>query len=135
MFIHSGIYYPGLSDHPLIYAFMKEKVVGCGAKIINFRSMQNFDEQKFKQHLSSAPWHVSEIFEDREDQIGFLIDLLIDIVDEHMPRKQMRVRDRDVPNTTTLWKNTIRLGEELQGDIGKQRHQKTGNSKEDYEMR
>ena len=63
--------------------------------------MKNFDEQKFKQHLSSAPWHVSEIFEDRDDQIGFFTDLLIDIVDEHVPRKQMRVRDRDVPYMTT----------------------------------
>ena len=84
-FVNCGIYDPGLSDHSLIYGFMNEKVVRHGTRIIKFRSIKNFDEQKLKQHLSSAPWHVREIFDDIEDQSGFFTDLLTDIADEHMP--------------------------------------------------
>ena len=44
--------------------------------LIKFRLIKNFDEQKFKQHLSSASWHVGEIFDDIEDQTGFFTGLL-----------------------------------------------------------
>ena len=107
-FVNCGIYDPRLSEHPLIYGFMNEKVVRHGARIIKFRSIKNFDEQKFRQHLSTAPWHVGNIFDDIEDQTGFFTELLTDIVDEHMPAKQMRVRGKDVPYMTTEWKNAIR---------------------------
>ena len=72
-----------------------------GARIIKSRSIKNFDEQKFRQHFSTAPWHVGDIFDDIQDQAGFFTGLLTDIVDEHMPAKQMRVRGKDVPYMTT----------------------------------
>ena len=34
----SGIFDPGLSDHALVYAFMKERVVKFKTKVVNFRS-------------------------------------------------------------------------------------------------
>lgn len=36
--------------------------------------MKNFNEQKFKQHLNSTPWHVSKIFEVEKTK---LVSLLI----------------------------------------------------------
>lgn len=107
-FIKSGVFDPGLSDHSLVYAFMKEKVVKFKTKVVNFRSCKNLDEQVYRDHLASAPWHVAGVFDDVDDQSEFFSLLLKDIVDEHMPWKRMRVRDGDVPYMTTEWKETIR---------------------------
>ena len=45
---------------------------------------------------------------DVEDQSVFLCSMLTDIVNEHMPRKNIRVRDRDVPYMNVEWKEAIR---------------------------
>ena len=37
-----------------------------------------------------------------------LCSMLTDIVNEHMPRKNIRVRDRDVPYMNVEWKEAIR---------------------------
>ena len=66
------------------------------------------DEQVFRDHLASAPWHVAEVFDDVDNQSEFFSLLLKDVVDEHMPWKRMRVRDGDVPYMTTEWKEAIR---------------------------
>lgn len=107
LFAHSGDVDPGLSDHALVYALLHVKVARFGSKVVRFRSTKNYNEQKFKEHLSVAPWHVGEILDDIDDQAGFLSTLLTEIVNEHMPLKQMRVRDKDVPYMTTEWKESI----------------------------
>ena len=43
-----------------------------------------------------------------EDRVGFVSTLLTEIVNEHMPLKQMRVRDQDVPYMNSEWKEAIR---------------------------
>ena len=35
--------------------------------------------------------------------------ICIQIIDEYMPRKKMRVRDKDVPYETRKWKAEIRM--------------------------
>ncbi|CAB4020838.1 Hypothetical predicted protein, partial [Paramuricea clavata] len=77
LFIHSGVYDPGLSDHPLVYGFMQEKVPKCKARVIKFRSAKNLNEDDFKNHLRCAPWHVGEVFDDVEDQMRYIRDLYI----------------------------------------------------------
>ena len=108
LFIKSGIYDPGLSDHPIVYGFMQHKAAKAKPRIIKFRTTKNFEEEKFQEHLNSAPWHVGEVFDCVEDQVCFTSTLLTDIVNEHMPFKQMRVRDQDVPHMTLEWKEAIR---------------------------
>ena len=87
---------------------MKERLVKFKTKVVNFRSCKNLDEQVFRDHLASAPWHVAEVFDDVDDQSEFFSLLLKEVVDEHMPWKRMRVRDGDVPYMTTEWKEAIR---------------------------
>ena len=77
-------------------------------RIIKFRTTKNFEEEKFQEHLNSAPWHVGEVFDCVEDQVCFTSTLLTDIVNEHMPFKQRHVRDQDVPHMTLEWKEAIR---------------------------
>ena len=103
LFVQSGIYDLGLSDHPLVYGFMRDKAAKVKPRIIKFRSVKNFGEEKFQEHLNSAPWHVGEVFDSVEDRVGFVSTLLTEIVNDHMPFKQMRVRDQDVPYMNSEW--------------------------------
>ena len=108
LFKRSGVYYPALSDHALMYGIMKEKIAAHHPKVITFRSYKNFDPDEFKQHLSTVPWHVAEVFDNVDDQAHYWITMMKNVVDEHLPLKRMRVRDKDVPYMTTQWKQAIR---------------------------
>ena len=70
--------------------------------MVNFCSYKNLNELEFQNHLAIAPWHVSEVFHDVDEQAGFISLMLQEIVDEHMPQKKMHVRDGDVPYMTTV---------------------------------
>lgn len=62
MFERSGTYNSELSDHALIYGIIKEKVKHHRGKVIKFRSAKHLNPENFKEHLSSVPWHVGDIF-------------------------------------------------------------------------
>lgn len=97
LFKQSGNYYSALSDHPLIFEIVRDRIKSNKPKIISFRSFNNFHAETFNQDLSLAPWHVGEIFEDVEDhELFYWNTLMKNIVDEHAPVKTMRVRDHDV---------------------------------------
>ena len=76
--------------------------------MITFRSYKNFDNEKFTQDLSEAPWHIGEVFDNLEDQVYYWSTLMANITDKNLPLKKMRVRAKDVPYMTENWKNTIR---------------------------
>ena len=107
LFKHSGIYHPSLSDHCLTYGILKDKMLSHRPKVITFRSYKNFDECLFKESLSMAPWHVGEIFDEIDDPAYYWSTLLRNVVDDQLPLKKMRVRDKDVPYMTTGWKQAI----------------------------
>lgn len=52
LLIHSGIYGWGLSDHPLVYGLMHERVAKCSSRVIKICSTKNFEEEKFKEHFN-----------------------------------------------------------------------------------
>ena len=108
LFTDCGVYQPELSDHGLVFGFLKEKVKPQQGKIVKFRSSREFDAEKYKSDLIQAPWHVSEIFDTVDDKASFLGTLLSSIVDTHLPMKKMRVRAKDVPYMTKEWKSAIR---------------------------
>ena len=108
LFTDCGVYQPELSDHGLVFGFLKEKVKPQQDKIVKFRSSREFDAEKYKSDLIQAPWHVSEIFDTVDDKASFLGTLLSGIVDTHLPMKKMRVRAKDVPYMTKEWKSAIR---------------------------
>ena len=52
------------------------------------------------ENLATAPWSVGEIFDPPDDQYEFWFALFESILDEHAPRKKMRIRDKDLPFMT-----------------------------------
>lgn len=50
-----------------------------------------------------APWHVREILESVYDQYEYWEVLLNNIVDDHLPTRNMRVRAHNVPRMSREW--------------------------------
>ena len=64
---------------------------------IFYRSYKNFDDTEFCSAVSSAPFHVCEIFDDIEDMAWFTSSLLSTIINEHAPMKRKLVKQESVP--------------------------------------
>ena len=69
LFSSCGMYNPEMSDHALIYGFIKEKVKPKKDRII--RSKRNFDKQHPEEDLCHAPLHVGNTFDTVDDKAGF----------------------------------------------------------------
>ena len=108
IFKHCGVINPEISDHHLIYGLLTKAVYQHKRKIITFRSLKDVDMDLLNQNLATAPWSVGEIFDSPDDQYDFWFALFESILDEHAPRKKMRVRDKDVPYMTNEWKRAIK---------------------------
>lgn len=108
LFCKSGAFNPEISDHHMIYGIMNENVHRYRPKVISFRSDKNTDLEKFNEDIKNAPWQAGDSFDTVDDQYEYWKTLLDNIIDEHLPEKKMRVRERDVPYMNTQWKNAIR---------------------------
>lgn len=54
LFADCGVYNAEISDHALIYGFLKEKVKPQKGKVVKFRSSKNFVADKYKEDLMQA---------------------------------------------------------------------------------
>ena len=106
LFKNAGVSDIGLSDHCMVYGFLKETVKKHTAAMINFRSFKFLDMEEFKKDLEEAVWF-------KQDVIG--IDEVYDnwhtecmrIVDKHLPLKRVKAQKTDVPYMTGEWKEAI----------------------------
>ena len=79
----------GLSDcHNMIAVCFKENSLSNKRQKITFRSYKSFEEASFTQDLHRVPFQVATIFDDANDCYWAYETLLMDIVDEHAPKKQ-----------------------------------------------
>ena len=88
----------GISDfHNYISASTKMKCPTDEIKSIHYRSFKKFSENKFIKDIESAPFHVSEIFDNANDQLWFHNSLLLDIVNANAPIKQKFIKHKQLP--------------------------------------
>lgn len=73
---------------PLFMGFSRKNFNNNPNKVITSRSYKNFDDEKFTQDLSEAPWHVGEVFNDLEDHVYYRNTLMPNIIDENLPLKK-----------------------------------------------
>ena len=79
----------GLSDcHNMIAVCFKENCISNKRHKVTFRSYKSFDEASFTQDLHRVPFQVATVFDDADDCYWAYETLLMDIVDEHAPKKQ-----------------------------------------------
>ena len=110
MFDQSGVIDLGLSDHAMIYGFLKSKVKRYLMKTILLKRTKMVNELELKKDVEEAmcaldlnnALPVDEQYRRWNTEVNSLLD-------KHMPLKSMRVREKDVPYITAEWKQAIRM--------------------------
>jgi len=100
----------GLSDfHHMICTATKSHVPKQKAITINYRSYKHFDQAKFIQELSEAPYHVGDIFDDIDDSYSFFHKLTMDIVDKFAPMKTKQIKGKRIPYMNSELRKAINV--------------------------
>ena len=97
----SGVYDTSISDHHLVYAVINLFRRETKPKLREIKDYKNLDVNALKLGFERAPWHVAEVFEDIDDIAWTWEYLYGSIMDEHLKRKKLKVRDKSLP-----WMNT-----------------------------
>ena len=93
----------GLSDRFPIFCTRKMHVKPpkINHYTISYRSFKNFNEAKFIEELQSVPWDTIKLFDDTDDILEAWSDLFLQVVDNHVPIKQHRVKHKNQPQWLT----------------------------------
>ena len=80
----------GLSDHAPIFAVRKynNECASCSKQKnqnIRYRDMKQFDENRFKEALSQAPWDTVFVFDEIDDMLDSWESLFTSLLDENCP--------------------------------------------------
>ena len=78
-------------------------------KVITFWSNKNTNVDRLNEDLKNAPWHIGEIFDSADDHNKYWKMLFEKVLQEHIPVKRKRVRERDIPYMNLEWKKAIRM--------------------------
>ena len=98
----------GLSDgHSMITIAAKKHRKYVPAKTITYRSFKTFDATKFRTDLQSVPFSVCDTFSDPGDSLWAQQHLMCEILNEHAPMKQKRVRGTKPPYLNRLLRKNI----------------------------
>ena len=87
----------GLSDHVPIFAVRKynNERASCSMQKnqnIRYRDMKQFDENRFKDALSQAPWDTVFVFDEIDDMLDSWESLFNSVLDENCPWREKRVK-------------------------------------------
>ena len=88
----------GISDfHNYIGGAIKMPGPKDERQSITYRSFKNFKDETYLNDLETAPFHVSQVFEDVDDQLWFHNKLLLNIIDKNAPTKQRLIKCNQLP--------------------------------------
>ena len=87
-----------ISDfHNIVCIATKMHAPRSECRTIRYRSYKNYAEESYLHDLRCAPLHVSSIFDDPDDQVWFHNTILKEIIDEHAPMKQKKLKQKQLP--------------------------------------
>ena len=87
----------GLSDHDLIFTVRKNKNSRPKPRLIEFRSMKNFNLPDFLADLKRVPWSSAYTFDNADDVWAHWRTLFKDVLDQHVPLKKKWIRGDQLP--------------------------------------
>ena len=96
-FICSGNLHLGLSDHDLVFIVRKHKIPRPNPRLVEYRSMKNFDHEKFLADLKNAPWGTAYCFSVVDDIWGHWSALYKNILDQQAPVNKKWIRGDQLP--------------------------------------
>ena len=78
-------------------------------KTVIYRSYKHFDESRYLNDLSQAPFHVAEIFDTVDDSYWFYIKMLSVVINEHAPIKSRKTGNKQLPYTNNELRKCINV--------------------------
>ena len=89
----------GTSDHLPVFVCRKYTKLNKDAshKVINYRVFKNLNPENLLDDLKNVPWDSAFIFDDVNDILATLGSLLNQVLDDHIPQKQRRVKKHKQP--------------------------------------
>ena len=106
----SGPKNTGLSDsHNMVYVVMKIRVDRLPARTVTYRSYKHFNEDMYPEDISRIPASICEVFDDPSDNYWMLQPMINEIMDEHAPKKTMKVRAKETPFMNGDLRSSIRM--------------------------
>ena len=88
----SGVVHVQLSDHSLVYAFLRKTAPKRRSRKLCFRSLKHFDRDLFLADLHTFPFNVMDVFEDVDDKLFVFETLFTEVLGDHAPLKRFHVR-------------------------------------------
>ena len=99
--VDSGVTHLSISDHSLIYVVRKAHYVQIDAKIIEARTMRNFNSENFLNDLNQQPWaEVCHNAADSNKMWQIWKSLLMETINKHAPIRIKRVGKKNSPWVT-----------------------------------
>ena len=122
--VDSGVIHLSISDHSLIYVVRKAHYVQTDAKIIEARTMRNFNSENFLNDLNQQPW--AEVCHNAADPNKMWLiwkSLLMETIDKHAPIRIKRVGKKNSPWVTGEFRRLL-----FERDSLKRRAVKSGDA-------
>ena len=93
----SGVIHLSISDHSLTYTIRKAHYTPQGPRIINTRSMKNFNREAFLNELEQKEWDTIYYSQDPNEMWHIWKNMLMESIDKHAPLRSRRTRNRKSP--------------------------------------
>ena len=95
----SGVCHVSISDHSLIFAYRKLSVGALSKRhnTIAYKSLENFNLNRFRRDIASQNSDVLDNFQDRNDMWREWKIKFLNVVDTHAPVRKKRVRSKRSP--------------------------------------
>lgn len=93
---------------PVIPVIVRRKFIECPKNnkdqhtTMTYRDIKGLNKEQFVSSLPEAPWDCAFVFEDTNDVVDAWYNVFNDVIDEHLPLKQKRVKRKVQPK----WFNT-----------------------------
>ena len=68
---------------------------------ITYRSLKNFEVNRFLNDLNFVPWIIIEQFDEVDDMVSIWSTLLLEVLDRHAPIKSHRIKKKYQPDWLT----------------------------------
>ena len=86
-----------LSDHHLVYCEMSAHHSKPPVRFVTTRLLHRCDQSDLIQDLSRVPWQVLETFDDLDDVVEAWSRLFLEVLNQHAPVREVRVRAKSLP--------------------------------------
>ena len=98
-----------ISDYDLIYATLKLKKERSKPVYVPVRSFKHYNTEAFLKDMLQVPWPVIDTFDNVEDSLDTFNLLFNEVLDNHAPTRNIKVRNRHCPFMTKEIRSLMKI--------------------------